>query len=151
MAWVAITNKTGWEYDNAPPDPGGAQSALWAKQTAGIRTTQRSTFVKFNDLTYTEVGGTIETVDGDFTKHFVNGQTIVISQSDSNNGTFIINTVVAKTITLTTNLVADEGTADAFGSFLTTKDTEMYTSCRKIGSVRPSGGEINKSYWDAQV
>lgn len=37
MAWVAIPGKTGWEYDNAPPDPGGAQSALWAKSVAGIR------------------------------------------------------------------------------------------------------------------
>jgi hypothetical protein len=38
MAWVTITGKTLWEYDNAPADPGGAHSALWAKQTLGIRT-----------------------------------------------------------------------------------------------------------------
>lgn len=38
MAWVAVTNSTVWEYDNAPSDPGGAESKLWAKQTNGIRT-----------------------------------------------------------------------------------------------------------------
>lgn len=38
MAWVAIPNLTDWQYDNDPPDPGGAESALWALQTAGVRT-----------------------------------------------------------------------------------------------------------------
>lgn len=38
MAWLPIPGNPMWEYDNAPPDPGNAQSALWAKQTGGIRT-----------------------------------------------------------------------------------------------------------------
>ena len=38
MAYGAITNNPNWEYDNAPPDPADGRSALWAKQTAGIRT-----------------------------------------------------------------------------------------------------------------
>ena len=40
MAWVAITNNTGWEYNNAPADPGvgSPHRALWLKQTNGIRT-----------------------------------------------------------------------------------------------------------------
>ena len=151
MAWVAIPNKTGWEYDNAPPDPGGAQSALWAKQTAGIRTVTKSTVIKFNDLTYTKTGGTIETAAADFTKYFSNGQVIAISETASNNGTYTISTVTADTITLTGDLLADEGTADAFGALLTTKDIEMYTRCRKTGARSDESGEINKSYWDAQA
>tara|TARA_B100000424_G_C22906088_1_gene481965 strand:+ start:584 stop:802 length:219 start_codon:yes stop_codon:yes gene_type:complete len=40
MAFVAITNNTQYEYDNAPPDPGvgSKQRALWLKSTGGIRT-----------------------------------------------------------------------------------------------------------------
>ena len=71
MAWTAIPNNTLWEYDNAPPDPGGAQSALWAKQVAGIRTN--------------------------------------------------------------------------------TDGSQVYTKCRKIGTLVVTSGELSKSYWDAQV
>ena len=45
MAFVAITNLPEWEYDNAPPDPGGAQSTLWATGVAGIRTAPSGTLV----------------------------------------------------------------------------------------------------------
>ena len=38
MAWKDITNNTIWEYDDNPPDPGGAQHGLWLKQVNGIRT-----------------------------------------------------------------------------------------------------------------
>lgn len=38
MAWQSIPNNPYWEYDDNPPDPGGAQSDLWSKQTNGIRT-----------------------------------------------------------------------------------------------------------------
>ena len=38
MAWQSITNNPNWEYDTAPPDPGGALTALWATGTNGIRT-----------------------------------------------------------------------------------------------------------------
>jgi len=38
MAWLPIPNNPTWEYDNNPPDPGGKQTALWEKQTAGVRT-----------------------------------------------------------------------------------------------------------------
>jgi len=38
MAWQSITNNPTWEYDNNPPDPGGAQHYLWTKQVNGIRT-----------------------------------------------------------------------------------------------------------------
>lgn len=38
MAWQNIPNNPNWQYDDNPPDPGGKQSALWAKQTTGIRT-----------------------------------------------------------------------------------------------------------------
>ena len=37
MAWTPIPNNPNWQYDNNPPDPGGKQSALWAKQTGGVR------------------------------------------------------------------------------------------------------------------
>ena len=42
MAYVNITNLSGWQYDNAPPDPGATkpqQRKLWAKSSGGIRTT----------------------------------------------------------------------------------------------------------------
>lgn len=39
MAWVQIPNNPTWEYDNNPPDPGGALTALWSTGTNGIRTT----------------------------------------------------------------------------------------------------------------
>ena len=40
MAWVNITNLTGWQYNNSPSDPGASSPyrALWLKQTSGIRT-----------------------------------------------------------------------------------------------------------------
>ena len=38
MAWTNIPNNPNWQYDNNPPDPGGAETALWEKQTGGIRT-----------------------------------------------------------------------------------------------------------------
>jgi hypothetical protein len=38
MAWQNVPNSTVWQFDNNPPDPGGAESTLWAKQTGGIRT-----------------------------------------------------------------------------------------------------------------
>jgi len=38
MAWLTITNNSNWEYDTAPPDPGGALTTLWATGTNGIRT-----------------------------------------------------------------------------------------------------------------
>ena len=38
MAWVNIPNNPNWQYDNSPPDPGGAETRLWQQQTGGIRT-----------------------------------------------------------------------------------------------------------------
>ena len=41
MAWVNITKKPGWQYDNAPADPGASlpqQRKLWALSSNGIRT-----------------------------------------------------------------------------------------------------------------
>lgn len=37
MTWITIPGTDLWEYDNAPSDPGGAQTALWSKQLNGIR------------------------------------------------------------------------------------------------------------------
>ena len=38
MAWISIPNNTEYEFDNNPPDPGGAQTPLWLKQVQGVRT-----------------------------------------------------------------------------------------------------------------
>ena len=41
MAWVAIPNLSGWEYQNAPSDPGAGlpqQRKLWALSSNGVRT-----------------------------------------------------------------------------------------------------------------
>ena len=37
MAWQIIPNNPYWQYDDAPFDPGGAETALWATSTNGIR------------------------------------------------------------------------------------------------------------------
>lgn len=69
MAWVSIPGTKIWERDDAPPDPGGAQTTLWDKQFNGIR---------------------INTYDG----------------------------------------------------------TEIYTKCRRIGTIVETSGELNKTYYD---
>ena len=41
MAWVAIPNLSGWEYQNAPSDPGATKPQhrkLWLLSSNGIRT-----------------------------------------------------------------------------------------------------------------
>ena len=48
MAFVDIPSNPNWEYDNSPPDPGGALSALWATGTYGIRTTSGGQEVYMN-------------------------------------------------------------------------------------------------------
>ena len=48
MGWQDIYKNAYWEYDNNPPDPGGAQTALWATGTDGIRTTTRGEEVYMN-------------------------------------------------------------------------------------------------------
>lgn len=48
MTWTPIPNNPNWEYDSAPPDPGGAQSALWSTGINGIRTTPTGQEVYMN-------------------------------------------------------------------------------------------------------
>ena len=38
MAYVSIPQNPDWEYDNDPPNPGGALTALWQTGTNGVRT-----------------------------------------------------------------------------------------------------------------
>lgn len=40
MAWTAIANSGGWEWNNAPADPGANSPLrpLWLKSSGGIRT-----------------------------------------------------------------------------------------------------------------
>jgi hypothetical protein len=38
MAWQNIPNNQYWQYDDAPLDPGGAETALWETSTNGVRT-----------------------------------------------------------------------------------------------------------------
>tara|TARA_B100000035_G_scaffold296951_1_gene289313 strand:+ start:1632 stop:1850 length:219 start_codon:yes stop_codon:yes gene_type:complete len=54
MAYVNITNLSGWQYDNAPPDPGVGHPHrnLWLKSSNGIRTTGgHSVYVKTKKTT----------------------------------------------------------------------------------------------------
>jgi hypothetical protein len=37
MAWQDIPNNPLWQYDDAPLDPGGAETALWETSTNGVR------------------------------------------------------------------------------------------------------------------
>jgi len=41
MSWVTIVQNPIWEYDDNPPNPGGAQTALWQTGVNGIRTNPR--------------------------------------------------------------------------------------------------------------
>ena len=71
MAWVTIPNNPTWEYDNAPPDPGGALTALWNTQTNGIRTSARG------DEIYTNcrlVGSTAASVPNELNKTYWDAQ-----------------------------------------------------------------------------
>jgi len=47
MAYVNITNLTGWQYDNAPADPGAGHPhrPLWLKSSNGIRQFKNGTEV----------------------------------------------------------------------------------------------------------
>ena len=67
MAFVAITNNPNWEYDNAPPDPGGALSRQWALQTAGIRTNADGTQIYTNCR---KVGSTAASVPSEINKTY---------------------------------------------------------------------------------
>lgn len=72
MAWVAITNNSNWEYNNAPADPGtdSKERALWLKQTNGIRQHKSGTEV------YTEVRRVGETATrGEMSKTFWDNRT----------------------------------------------------------------------------
>lgn len=76
----------------------------------------RSVSTSFTDLTYTQTGGTIATVAGDFTADFEVGDQIVITGSVSNDGVYIVEAVATLLLTVVGDLPADEGTADAPGT-----------------------------------
>ena len=73
MAWVAITNNTGWQYNNAPADPGvdSPLRPLWLKQTNGIRQFNNGTEV------YVEVRkvGDTDRTRGEMSKSFWDSRT----------------------------------------------------------------------------
>ena len=48
MAWQNIPNNPYWQYDDTPPDPGGAQTALWQTSTNGVRTSVRGDEIYVN-------------------------------------------------------------------------------------------------------
>jgi hypothetical protein len=48
MAWIDIPGNPDWEYDNSPPDPGGALTALWQTGAAGIRINQSGDQIYMN-------------------------------------------------------------------------------------------------------
>ena len=48
MAWQNIPNNPYWQYDDAPLDPGGAETALWATSTNGVRTSARGEEIYVN-------------------------------------------------------------------------------------------------------
>jgi len=71
MAWVTITNNPTWEYDNNPPDPGGALSTLWSTGTNGIRTSPSGDQIYMNCRM---VGTTSESVPSEINKTFWDAQ-----------------------------------------------------------------------------
>ena len=48
MAWQNIPNNPRWQYDDAPLDPGGAETALWATSTNGVRLSVRGEEIYVN-------------------------------------------------------------------------------------------------------
>ena len=73
MAWGAITNNTGWQYNNAPADPGVGSPLrpLWQKQTNGIRQFKNGTEVY---VEVRKVGDTNRT-RGEMSKSFWDSRT----------------------------------------------------------------------------
>ena len=73
MAWVAITNNTGWEYNNAPADPGAGSPlrALWQKSTNGLRQHKTGTEIY---VEVRKVGDTTRT-RGEMNKSFWDSRT----------------------------------------------------------------------------
>jgi hypothetical protein len=66
MAWNVLANNTDWEWNDTPADPGGAETALWNKQTGGIRINPDGTEIYTNCR---RVGKTLDT-QGELNKIF---------------------------------------------------------------------------------
>lgn len=71
----------------------------------------------FDDLTFTQAGGTVTTVAGDFPTNFAVGDQLVISGSANNDGVYEIENVTTTTLTVVGDFNSDEGTADVSATF----------------------------------
>jgi len=72
MAWKKI-NDLNWQYDNDPPNPGGALTTLWETGTSGIRTNQSG------DELYTNcriVGSNMDSVPNELNKTYWDGESL---------------------------------------------------------------------------
>ena len=72
MAWKKI-NDLNWQYDNDPPNPGGALTTLWETGTSGIRTNQSG------DELYTNcriVGSNMDSVPSELNKTYWDGKSL---------------------------------------------------------------------------
>ena len=79
VAWVTMTNNTGYQYNNAPADPGVAtfntrsRRLLWLKQTSGVRTEENGHEVYTNVRKVTTPVNTIDI--GEMSKTWWDGRT----------------------------------------------------------------------------
>lgn len=71
MAWITIPNNPTWEYDNNPPDPGGALTTLWSTGTSGIRTNQSNNKIYMNCR---KVGSNTASVPSEINKTYWDAQ-----------------------------------------------------------------------------
>lgn len=64
MGWNNVPNNPNWEWNDSPPDPGGAQTPLWEKQTGGIRENPDGTEI------YTDCRNTALSASGELSKTY---------------------------------------------------------------------------------
>ena len=76
-------------------------------------------YKKFSDLTFDSVGKTVTSAAGGFSDlGLTTGETITISGTALNNGDFTLDGTPSDTVITVTEVVADEGTADAYAKIL---------------------------------
>lgn len=126
MAWVAVTNNTYWEYDDAPADPGidHPHRTLWLKQTNDGA-----------DVSYKDAydGATAYIID-DAVTYLGSTYKCILAAT----GQLPTNPTYWTALTLTPS-----------GIRTNLDGSEIYTKCRVVGSGVVTMGEISKTYDDA--
>jgi hypothetical protein len=107
--WNTILQDPIWQYDSDPPDPGGAQTALWQKQTNGIRTVNGNEI--YTNVRHKTLQAPRASVPSEMNKTFLDTIAILKLQSNVTNSPTGFSTVWSPktfgTAATGTNLVYD--------------------------------------------